>query len=207
MSVSWKLAAETGAILVEPDALLTNDGKYDYTPQRYGAALQAALDMVNMCRKMNADCIFADVLPTLPSLRRVAWYWIPEISEEEKECRVAVIEMPMISVKESKSRNKHSVMEKDIRWMRKKWEAWPGAISVEKTGLTQEQWKNLIPGDKVWVNASYFAFPMLGVVKQRKKGKGIWINLFGDAQFFWNPSDRDKKLKQLSFSDGENSPK
>ena len=202
-----RLAAVTGAMLVEPDALLIRDGKYEYTPERYEDAFVAALDMVDKLRKLNADCVFADVLPTLPDVRRVAWNWIPAIGEEKKDCRVQVVEMPMISVNASNRRNKHGVVMNDIKKMRSKWEGWAGAVVPAQPGITQEQWGKLVPGDAVWVNASYFAFPMLGVIKQRKKGKGVWINMFGDMQGFWSPSDMDKKLKQLLLYDGKNRPK
>ena len=45
-----KLAAETGAMLIEPDALLVRGGVYRYTPERY-------LDAVISARRMLRDAV------------------------------------------------------------------------------------------------------------------------------------------------------
>lgn len=202
-----RLAADTGAMLVEPDALLTHDGKYDYTPKRYADAFCAALKIVRLLSDQQADCVFADVLPRIFDLQMVIRGWLPLVSEAGMRHEVRVIEMPLISVKESNHRNKHDVKTKDIKRMRDGWESWTTAVHVEKTGLTKKQWGNLVPGDKVWVSPRYFAFPMLGVIKRRQGGKGVWINLFGDAQFFWRSSDQEKTLRFLSLPSDENTPK
>jgi hypothetical protein len=70
--------------------------------------------------------------------------------------------------------------------------------------MTIKEWRELKPGDKVWVKSSYFAFPILGVVKIRDCRKAVWLNLFGDAQFAWRKDDRGRMLMDMAvWHEGE----
>ena len=61
--------------------------------------------------------------------------------------------------------------------------------------MTIYEWRKLKPGDVVWVCTHYFSFGILGVVKRQNGKKGIWVNLFGDVQFFWYRDDMEKMLR------------
>ena len=61
--------------------------------------------------------------------------------------------------------------------------------------MTIYEWRKLKPGDMVWFWPHYFNFAFLGVIKIRSGKKGVWVNLFGDAQFFWCCDDMEKMLR------------
>ena len=65
--------------------------------------------------------------------------------------------------------------------------------------MTLKEWRELKPGDKVWVNPNYFVCPMLGVIKIKGGKKVVWLNLLGDAQFVWGKTDdRNRMLMNLA---------
>lgn len=53
--------------------------------------------------------------------------------------------------------------------------------------MTREEFDNLPEETPVWFHPSYFAFPMLGVVRTINGLRGVWINFFGDAQCHFAP--------------------
>ena len=116
-----KLAAETGAMLIEPDALLVRGGVYRYTPEAYNDAVSFAIRMMMSAGRCGADVVFADVLPTRENL--AVW-----ISSVRIYClyTVRVIDMPLLTVDESMARNKHRVRREDIERMAREWEPWEG---------------------------------------------------------------------------------
>ena len=70
--------------------------------------------------------------------------------------------------------------------------------------MTIKEWRQLKPGDKVWVKPDYFVFAFIGVIKMKDSRKIVWINLFGDAQFAWRNDDKNKMLKCLAvYREGE----
>ena len=112
-----KLAAETGAILIEPDMLLVEDGKYQYTPGRFAAAFASALNLVyNISAQCYADIIFADCLPRTMEVDKV----IANISGIYE----VVVHDLKITPEESKLRNLHNVRPEDIDRMAQAWEDW-----------------------------------------------------------------------------------
>lgn len=48
--------------------------------------------------------------------------------------------------------------------------------------MTRDDFDNLRDGDRVWFAPSYFAFPMLAVVKTVD-----WVNFFGEGQCLFAP--------------------
>ena len=70
--------------------------------------------------------------------------------------------------------------------------------------MTIKDWRQLKPGDKVWVYPDYFAFPFIGVIKMKNSRKVVWINLYGAAQFVWDRDDRNSMLRDLAvYHEGE----
>ena len=54
--------------------------------------------------------------------------------------------------------------------------------------MTKDDFEKLKDGDKVWFCPTYFAFPMLGVVKHGYRSmKGVWVNFFGEGQCLFAP--------------------
>ena len=113
-----KLAEETGAILIEPDALLVQDGKYRYTPERYLMACIYAKTMIGNAKNVGADAIYADVLPTRESVEGVLFRF-----RASDNYRVIVHDLK-ITAEESKARNVHGVRHEDIDRMAREWEDW-----------------------------------------------------------------------------------
>lgn len=121
-----EIAAQTGAILIEPDALLVQDGIYQYSPERYAMAVMQCESLIDMLTYFDGplddgsvlvpDIIYADVLPRRADVQRVInQYWFPP--------KVEVIDC-MITPKESLRRNRHNVKPEDIKRMAEQWEDW-----------------------------------------------------------------------------------
>lgn len=118
-SAARKLAAETGAILIEPDALLIRDGRYDYSPKRFRDASIIALSLVySASSKLGADIVFADVLPRISDVG-----FIVSFLYVSKDYEVIVHDLK-ITAEESKARNIHQVKPEDIDRMAREWEDW-----------------------------------------------------------------------------------
>lgn len=71
-TLARELAARTGAIVLEPDQMLIEDGTYRYTPDRYAAAVERCRMMLDLISgwdgegaNLRPDIIYCDVLPTL----------------------------------------------------------------------------------------------------------------------------------------------
>lgn len=115
-----KLAAEIGAILIEPDALLVQDGKYQYTPNDYRIAVFVTGWVLRVLAEWSGcDVIYADVLPKLEDVWRIDGIvraYIPNIARFVHDLK--------ITAEESKLRNRHNVNPADIDRMAKEWEDW-----------------------------------------------------------------------------------
>ena len=118
-SAARKLAAETGAILIEPDALLIRDGRYDYSPKRFRDASIIAHYLVYSASKLCADIVFADVLPQRYEVETVIDYLFL------KKYYTVIVHDLKITAEESKARNIHHVRPEDIDRMAREWEDWP----------------------------------------------------------------------------------
>ena len=73
-TMARELAEKTGAILIEPDQMLIEDGEYRYSPARYKAAVERCRMMLDMISggqydgvgaNLRPDIIYCDVLPTV----------------------------------------------------------------------------------------------------------------------------------------------
>ena len=119
-----KLAAETGAMLIEPDALLVRGGVYNYTPKRYKESIRMSLLILVRASQIEADMIYADVLPRISEVCDVikADYFFSVVST--RGYRITVIDMPLLTVDESIARNRHNVRREDIERMAREWEPW-----------------------------------------------------------------------------------
>lgn len=117
-----KLSAESGTILIEPDALLVSRDDYDYTPDRYAAAIRDCIRMSRIAANFGADLIYADVLPTIIDVEQLVRSILSECGAGIYAYRV--IDMPHLTVEESVTRNQHQVLRDDIERMAAAWEPW-----------------------------------------------------------------------------------
>ena len=118
-----KLAAETGAMLIEPDALLVRGGVYWYTPGRYAEAKKWSFEpVVDATSCGGADVVYADVLPKKEDVQVI----ISQYKYGSSNVQVTVIDMPLLTVDESMARNRHNVRREDIERMAREWEPWEG---------------------------------------------------------------------------------
>lgn len=115
-----KLAAETGAMLIEPDSLLVRGGVYRYTHERHAYAMRCCLAMVHACSLMDADVIFADVLPSMDDVGDVVRAYCIGWAKPD----LKVNDMPLLTVDESMARNQHAVRREDIERMAREWQPW-----------------------------------------------------------------------------------
>lgn len=120
-----KLSEETGALLIEPDAFLVHNGKYDYTPERYHEACISACQIICMIDLwMGCDVVYADVLPCISDVCRVI------ASAGAQKCYK--IHDLKITVEESLKRNRHNVRKEDIERMAREWEDWECPIEAKR---------------------------------------------------------------------------
>ena len=117
-----KLAAETGAMLIEPDALLVRGGDYWYTLGRRKKARVRCLQMLMGAATMGADVIYADVLSKVGTVKDLSQLY----AIDARGAKLRVIDMPLLTVDESMARNKHRVRREDIERMAREWEPWEG---------------------------------------------------------------------------------
>lgn len=120
------LSAETGAILIEPDALLVTGGEYQYRAFRYDSAFRNARRFVEMVSQIGCDAIFADVLPTLEDVDFIRRAFVHGTLDHENAFDFVVIDMPLLTVAQSIARNRHTVRVVDIEKMAAAWEPWEG---------------------------------------------------------------------------------
>lgn len=116
-TLARKIAAETGAIHIEPDMLCIQDGEYNYTPARYQKAVDNVKTVIShLAFNTKCDIIFADVLPQtaqVDSFRDL----IPS------DYKLVVRDLK-ITKEESLKRNKHNVRPEDIESMAGAWQSW-----------------------------------------------------------------------------------
>jgi len=123
-----KLAAKTGAILIEPDMLLIRAGVYCYEQRFFDTACDISLDLLATIGETGADAVYADVLATRGYVKdviaayrkgnyRAFLYGVSGFS-------VIVHDMPMLTIEQSIERNKHNVRREDIERMAADWESW-----------------------------------------------------------------------------------
>lgn len=123
------LQAKTGAILIEPDMLMMEHGKYNYTPKRFAEAVDRCRTMLgiltmNECDEdamLFPDIIYADVLPKLTDVKRLIDS--VDIPVTEHSGSLEVIDC-VITKAQSKKRNTHNVRREDIDRMARDWEPW-----------------------------------------------------------------------------------
>lgn len=121
-----ELAAQTGAILIEPDALMTQNGVYQYSPERYQeACFQCAsiIEMLTLCDNplddgsvLVPDIIYADVLPRRADVQSIIDLYAMRPDVKVIDC--------IITPEESLKRNRHNVRPEDIQRMAREWEDW-----------------------------------------------------------------------------------
>ena len=130
-SYAQELAKQTGAILIEPDAFVTVDGKYRYDPARWGKARYLARQIMRLiATTQESDIIYADVQPT----RREVADMLRDIGPYVPGLRYRVIDMLPIDLEWSMKLNRHNVRRADIERMIELWEPWP-----QKDDQTEEE--------------------------------------------------------------------
>lgn len=115
-----KLAAETGAMLIEPDALLIKGGVYRYSMEDYIQALLFARRILYSVTLCGCDVIYADVLESRDHV--VSCGLVAKDSPYNYALRV--IDMPLLTVEESMARNRHNARREDIERMAREWQPW-----------------------------------------------------------------------------------
>ena len=95
---------------------------YDYTPDRYAAAIRDCIRMARIAANFGADLIYADVLPTIIDVEQLVRSILSECGAGIYAYRV--IDMPHLTVEESVTRNQHQVLREDIERMAATWEPW-----------------------------------------------------------------------------------
>lgn len=124
-----ELAKQTGAIVIEPDAFVTVDGEYRYDTARWGKARYLARQIMRViATTQESDIIFADVLPT----RQEVADMLRDVGQYVDGLRFRVVDMPPISLEESRKRNRHGVRTVDIEQMIARWEPWPQPTREEE---------------------------------------------------------------------------
>ena len=124
-----RLAAESGAIFVEPDMFLMHGGEYRYTANRYEEAVTKALFFI---RRAECDVVYADVLPKRMDVVKVmdTFYFCEYDKARKGECRIIALNT---SLEESIKKNVHNVNVDDIRRM---WEGWEEIPVEEKVNVS-----------------------------------------------------------------------
>ncbi len=125
-TMASSLAKKTGAMVIEPDALLVVDGVYAYSERRYREAVKTCeliLRYVGM-GWMGADVIYADVLPTVADVDRV----IKSYRFEGDERFIVKVISLATTADDAILTNRHNVAEEDVRRMERDWEAYPGEL-------------------------------------------------------------------------------
>lgn len=114
-----KLAADKGVTLIEPDALLVDNGGYVFSDKRWIKAVRICRHVLEMLGAMNADCIYADVLP---SILDVGSLYYDYCVFGTRHHGLDIIDMPMLTLEESMERNIHGVRKRDLERMIKSWQ-------------------------------------------------------------------------------------
>ena len=116
-TLARKIAADTGAIHIEPNMFCMQDREYKYDPEKYGKAVDNARAIISrLAYNMECDIIFADVLPQTGQVASFR-YLIPSNYK-------LVVQDLHISKEESLKRNKHNVRPEDIERMAAAWQNW-----------------------------------------------------------------------------------
>ncbi len=125
-TMASSLAKKTGAMVIEPDALLVVDGVYAYSERRYREAVKACELILRYAGMgwMGADVIYADVLPTVADVDRV----IKSYRFEGDERFIVKVISLATTADDAILTNRHNVAEEDIRRMERDWEAYPGEL-------------------------------------------------------------------------------
>lgn len=124
-----KYAADSGALLVEPDMFVTRHGEYCYTEADFKKAVKYAKDALVLAARMEADVIYADVLPTRQDVKDVILCY---------RCFCGCTGGPIVNVidmscdtQTSLARNRHGVRREDIEAMAAAWEPWGTFVDME----------------------------------------------------------------------------
>ena len=128
-SYAHELAKQTGAIVIEPDSFVTVDGIYQYDKSRWGKARYLARQIMRLiATTQEADIIYADVQPTRGEVADM----LRDIGQYAPGIRYRVVDMPPITMEESRKRNRHNVRIEDLERMIARWEPWPQQAQTEE---------------------------------------------------------------------------
>ena len=119
-----ELSANTGAILIEPDSLLLQDGKYKYTQARYREAVKTMEEILCKVISFGADAIIADVFCTIAEVERIRRDIEFTAGLGGIKYKIVIHDMPPITFEESMKRNIHHVRQCDLKRMVREWEPW-----------------------------------------------------------------------------------
>lgn len=129
-SYARALAAKTGAMLIEPDALIVRGGVYCYDPRFFLTACDFSLDILRKIAETGADAIYADVLATKEYVNDVIYAYrdgnLSSFVYGVGDFTFIIHDMPLLTVEESMARNRHAVRREDIERMAREWEPWEG---------------------------------------------------------------------------------
>ena len=124
------LSEKSGAILIEPDMFLTQNTFYNYSTSRYlRAQVIARKIMAGIVAASASDIIYTDVLQNPEDVRKLIAY---VAGGERYHIKYSVVDMPLITLEESLSRNTHNVRPEDIEWMIAEWRPWSDSYTNPK---------------------------------------------------------------------------
>ena len=127
-TIAAALAKKTGALVLEPDALLVVDGVYTYTECRWHEAVSACLRVLASVGLdgMGSDVIYADVLFKRAQVDSV----IHQYQKNKDYPHTVRIFSLATTADDALLTNRHHVREEDIRRMERDWEAYPGEVVI-----------------------------------------------------------------------------
>lgn len=119
-TLARQISEKNGAILIEPDALCIQDGKYKFNHAIWRNRVELAQSLVfEVANRAEADIIYADVLPTKQDVQEVI---------DKTKCSLVNYSVQVFTLdvtkEESIQRNLHNVRVEDIERMIATWEEW-----------------------------------------------------------------------------------
>lgn len=117
-----------GAMVLEPDALHIQAGKYKYRGNdKHRDNFDITERFARFCVQiLRADVIITDVICERAIIDRLA------AMTKRQKLSIHVIDMPRLTREQIIARNVHNVREVDIDTMLKHWSPCPGAITIEE---------------------------------------------------------------------------
>ena len=131
-----ELVDQLHCMLIEPDALLYQNGEYRYTPERYDWAWNACMHILDAMYEssLKPDVVFADVLASEREIVEV------ERQYGEKAKQITTLEIDLAT---AKRRNIHSVSDDDLRAMAELFDKIEGDNAVIEDAMDELKYEDV----------------------------------------------------------------